>query len=231
MHDDVPSGWNPPTIEAQNLANAPANAIANHRAAQRAAHAHPKAVLPQAVRGKKHGELAAGSPAAVAVDGVELSTAGQTSPAPRFEVPARGGLAGRSWRPPASAGPTVLACAHTQSSAERDPPDLGNGSPEQVGTALDAREFVPPFPAARRKDFPPAFGLHTRAKAVGHVTAAHLGLKRTLGQTRFSSTGFGAATLQAAPADVCEPTSVNGAFGAVKLEDGFERASHRTRQE
>ncbi len=78
------------------------------------------------------------------------------------------------------------------------------------GRPLDAREFVPSFPAARRKNFPPAFGLHPRAKAVGLVTAAHLGLKRTLRQTRFSSTGFGAATPQSAPEDVCETPSVNG---------------------
>jgi hypothetical protein len=41
---------------------------------------------------------------------------------------------------------------------------------------------VAPLPATRRKDSPPAFGFHARAEAVRFVAAAHLGLKRTLGQ-------------------------------------------------
>jgi hypothetical protein len=85
------------------------------------------------------------------------------------------------------------------------------------GGPLDAREFVAPLPAARRKDPPPAFGFHACAEAVGLVAAAHLGLKRTLGQSSFSSKGIGAAALRAAPLDVNETISVNGAFGAVKL--------------
>jgi len=93
----------------------------------------------------------------------------------------------------------------------------GPGAAEAAGgLPLDAREFVAPFPAARRKDSPPAFGFHPCAEAVGHVAAAHFGLKRTFRQRILSSLGFGAATLRAAPADVSETYSVNVASGRVK---------------
>ena len=58
------------------------------------------------------------------------------------------------------------------------------------------------------------------------MAAAHLGLKRTLGQSSFSSKGIGAAALRAAPLDVSETSSVNGAFGAVKEWGEFPSAEY-----
>lgn len=59
-------------MRAQNLAEAPADTIAHHGAAERAANAHAEAAALKAVRSGKNDKLPARAPAAVAINPVEL---------------------------------------------------------------------------------------------------------------------------------------------------------------
>ena len=59
-------------MRAQYFAKAPADSIAHHGAAERAADAHAEAAALKAVRGGENDKLPARPPAAVAIDAVEL---------------------------------------------------------------------------------------------------------------------------------------------------------------
>ncbi len=90
VNDKVPSWGYLQTIEAQNLSDAPLDAVADHRAAQLLLHADAEAAAGEPVRPAKDNELLARAPPASAVHRVVFAAAHQADragmPEPRAQA-------------------------------------------------------------------------------------------------------------------------------------------------
>ena len=79
VYDDIPSRRYLRTIEPQDLADPPANSVADHRATERPFHADAEAAALEPVRAIEDQELRARAPLAAAVHGLVLSVTHQAS--------------------------------------------------------------------------------------------------------------------------------------------------------
>jgi hypothetical protein len=75
VNDDVPSCGYLLTVEANHFAKAAANAIAHHRAAERALDAEAEAAVRQIVRFRENGEVGIGTALPMTVNRVEVCLA------------------------------------------------------------------------------------------------------------------------------------------------------------
>lgn len=87
MYDDVPSRANLLTMQAEDFAEAPANPVAHHGAAQRLLHAHAETADIAAVWSRENYEGVARAPAPFPIRRLELravnETRGAGKPQPR----------------------------------------------------------------------------------------------------------------------------------------------------
>jgi len=75
MNHDVPSSWYLRGVKPQNLADAPLDAIAHNRPAQRLFHADSETAASRFVWAKENNELRARTPVAAAIHGFKFDAA------------------------------------------------------------------------------------------------------------------------------------------------------------
>jgi hypothetical protein len=77
MNDHVPSRWYLQTMTTNGLPQTAPNTISQNRTAESFLDAEAEAAVGQKIGAKKNSEVRTGTPAAGAIDGVEVSTANQ----------------------------------------------------------------------------------------------------------------------------------------------------------
>jgi hypothetical protein len=86
MNDNVPSRWYLQTMTTNGLPQAAANPVSHYRAAESLLDAEAEAALGQLIGAKKNNEVRTGTPAAGAIDGVEIPAAHQARVARKIQA-------------------------------------------------------------------------------------------------------------------------------------------------
>ncbi len=86
MNDDVPSRWYLQTMTTNSLPQATANTISHYRAAKSFFYAEAETALRQLIGSKKSNEVRTGTPAAGAINSVEISAAHQARVARKLKA-------------------------------------------------------------------------------------------------------------------------------------------------
>ena len=166
MNHDVPSRRNLRPVAPQNFADAAANAVPHHRAAQSFLDADPEAA------GAAGRERSCGG------------TFARKSPA-RWPHSESLSASGRKRQTEGSSG--VDRAPYTASYSTRFSKRMARGKPcrgrpSDTSESLDGRKTMTSLFAASRQHFAASFSLHARAKAVRLVATAHFRLKRAFRQ-------------------------------------------------